>query len=176
MNGSSRLDVELKMNLKNRRRNPTLTITHNSTQGHVSTALGQLLDRRLVHFTFFSRQVLDTGCRVLSKSSFVVVYYHRRELPQISFLSRQNFCHDKHMSRQKCACCDKSSVAKKMMFVAKQIFCHDKTLVMTNIRHDKHHFVATKFMSRQAYKLCLSQQHYVCCNKHYFVPTNIILL
>ena len=99
MNGSSRLDVELKMNLKNRRRNPTLTITHNSTQGHVSTALGQLLDRRLVHFTFFSRQVLDTGCRVLSKSSFVVVYYHRRELPQISFLSRQRFC---------CFCRDKN--------------------------------------------------------------------
>ena len=73
LNGSSRVDAELKMNLKNRRRNPTLTITHNSTQGRVSTALGQLLDRRLVHFTFFSRQVLDPGCRVLSECSFVVV-------------------------------------------------------------------------------------------------------
>ena len=51
--------------------------------------------------------------------------YHWREMPQVSFLSWQNFCHD------------------KITFVATEYFCHDKTFVMTYICHDKS-FVATK--------------------------------
>ena len=55
--------------------------------------------------------------------------YHWRELPQVSFLSRQKFCRD------------------KIMFVATNI-CRDKNIFC----HNKHDFVATSvLLSRQAY-------------------------
>ena len=78
--------------------------------------------------------------------------YHWQELPQISFLWQQKFCHDK------CACHD-----KHVFVMTKHVFCHDKSmliatkLVMTNICHDKHVFV-TKVLSSQAY-FCHDKRH-----------------
>ena len=95
-----------------------------------------------------------------------VADYHWQELPQVSFLSWQKFCHDKHMfvMTKHIFCRDKSMlVVTKLLlrfnilslqnFVMTniillwQMFCHDKqTFVMTKdvFCHDKHVFVATK--------------------------------
>ena len=78
---------------------------------------------------------------------------HWRELPQVSFLSRQT----RLLSRQKYA-------------------CHDKTFVATKLcwSRDKHNFVATKaFVATSVAKLLL-RQNYVCRNKR-FVATKIRL-
>ena len=74
--------------------------------------------------------------------------YYWRELPQVSFLTR----------RQKYACRDKTVVVTNTG-VSRQIFCRDK-----------HNFVATKLLSRQAYfcrdkRLVLSRQTRVCRDK-----------
>ena len=67
--------------------------------------------------------------------------YHGRKLLQVSFLSPQNFCHDKHvchdkrMLKQTSFCFDKSSV------MTKDVLCHDKHMfAVTNM------FVATKMI------------------------------
>ena len=108
-------------------------------------------------------------------------YYHWRELPQVSFLSRQSFlllsrqrvCRNKTglLSRQKYGCCDKTFVETKLKnsqnifylsrqnksFVAiklrKYHFCRDKSFFATNV------FVATN----------------VCWDKRNFVATNTCL-
>ncbi|KAL8576508.1 hypothetical protein ACOMHN_003066 [Nucella lapillus] len=54
--GASHVDVKLKMDMRKVQRKPTLTITHNSTTGQISTMVGQLLDKDLVFFTFSSQQ------------------------------------------------------------------------------------------------------------------------
>ena len=73
---------------------------------------------------------------------------HWQELPQVSFLLQQKFCHDKHM-----------------LVTTKHVFCHDKSMfVATDICHDKHRFVATK--------VCLSWQNSFSQQK-YFVVTNV---
>ena len=55
-------------------------------------------------------------------------HYHRWELPQVSFLSRERFCHNKThlLSGQKYACRNK-------MFVMINICCNKHNLVVTNI-------------------------------------------
>ena len=55
--------------------------------------------------------------------------YYWRELPQVSFLSRQKFCLDKYVFDE-----------------AKHVFCRDKSMLAT-----------TKLLSRQKYA-CLSRQ------------------
>ena len=82
--------------------------------------------------------------------------YHWRELPQVSFLSRQTFCRDKHtfvttrhvLSRQTRVCRNKNDTCgssrqwyDKSMLVA---LCDKHVLVATNVFRGKHTFVATK--------------------------------
>ena len=61
------------------------------------------------------------------------------------------------------------------------LFCRDKTFVTTNIWRDKHNFVATTVLLRQAY-FCrdktrlLSRQTGVCREKHVFVATKRIFV
>ena len=65
-----------------------------------------------------------------------------------------DFCRDKHMF-----------VMTKHVFCHNKNVCHDKHIfVMTKV--DKHNFVATKVLLRQAY---------FCCNKHVFVATKVSL-
>ena len=73
---------------------------------------------------------------------FDKVEYHCRELPQVSFLWRQNNCRDKHVSVE-----------------TKHVFCRDKGILVQNLCRDqnissgqtsfcrdKHTFVATKMI------------------------------
>ena len=93
------------------------------------------------------------------------IYYHWRELPQVSFLSREKYaCRD-------IPCCD------KIMFVATKYFCRGKTFVTTNIFRDKGNFSARKLLLRQKYacrdktfvltNTCLSRQN-ICRDKQNF--------
>ena len=85
---------------------------------------------------------------------------HSLKLPQVSFLSRQKFCRDKHVF-----CHDKSMIATIKLF-------HDKIMfIMTSIlfRQQKTHFVMTNVFVTT--KVSLSQQN-VCHNKIIFVVTN----
>ena len=54
--------------------------------------------------------------------------YHWRELPQVLFLSRQNY-----------------------VCLEKIYFCRDKTFVGTNCGHKEYNFAVTKGLSRQSY-------------------------
>ena len=76
--------------------------------------------------------------------------YHWRELPQVSFLSRQKFC------RRTRVCRDKTRLLSRQKYA-----CRDKTFVVTNISPDKH-----KLFSRQAY---------FCRDKITFVATSLLL-
>ena len=81
--------------------------------------------------------------------------YHWRELPQVSFLSRQKhvfvatkhiFCRNKtHLLSQQNIC------HNNIMFAATKQFCCVKTFVATNICRNKHTFLMTKVLSRRAY-------------------------
>ena len=81
--------------------------------------------------------------------------YSWRELPQVSFLSRQNVCHDKrfvstsiHLSWQTRFCRDKTRLLSRQTYA-----CRDKTFVATNT--------------------CLSRQKYILSRiKMCFVMTN----
>ena len=70
--------------------------------------------------------------------------YHWRELPQVSFLSRQKFWRDKHM-----------------FDATKHVFCHDKSMFF----RDKYIFVATKHFSK-----VLSRQAYFCRDTRRVLP------
>ena len=105
------------------------------------------------------------GCQVASRSQWRVYpssawraeIYHRLEMPQLWFLSRQNA----------------SFVATKIC-LSQQNGCRDKILfVAKNICRNKHNFVATKILSRQAY-FCPDKGR-VCRDKP-FVATKIILV
>ena len=76
-----------------------------------------------------------------------LLVYHWWELPQVLFLSRQKFCHNKH---------------KDVFIMTKHIFCHDKSMLVTTKLLSRHIFVATN--------MCLSQQRF-CLDKHTFVTT-----
>ena len=80
--------------------------------------------------------------------------YHRRELPQVSFLSRHTrVCRDKTrlLSRQMYACSD------KITFVATTYFYRDKTFVTTNI-----------CLSRQKLHLWQLPPMIMSCHKYHF--------
>ena len=115
--------------------------------------------------------------------------YHWQELPQVSFLSQQKICHDKHEFKtcplpwKMYACSDKTFVVTNLClsFVATKIFCHNKHVFCCC---DKHTFVATKVSLSWQNFCCdkivchdkyLSQQKYVCCDKS-FVATSMLLL
>ena len=61
---------------------------------------------------------------VLYKSYYY--YYYCWELPQVSFLSRQNFCCDKHMfvTTNQVFCCDKSRLVVTNLFLSRQTHVH----------------------------------------------------
>ena len=115
-----------------------------------------------------NNSVNNNGDHYSRVAQFPAVEYDWRELPQVSFLSRQRrVCRDKYvfvttntmggtttkirlLSRQKYACCDKSFVAIKLClhsFVdTKDVFCRDKHLFSHRevyVCRDKT-FVATK--------------------------------
>ena len=81
--------------------------------------------------------------------------YYWRELPQVSFLSRQTrVCRDKTplSSWQKYACRD-------------TYFSRDNFFVATSLGRDKHNFVEPKLLSRHTY---------FCRDKHVFVATKYL--
>ena len=85
---------------------------------------------------------------------------------------KYGFCRDKHVSRQKYTCRDKTFVSTNICRHKHVCLSHKSMLVATNtcIGRDKHNFVATKVLSRQAYfcrdKRCmLSPQTRVCPDK-----------
>ena len=92
--------------------------------------------------------------------------YHWRELPQVSFLSREtSVCRDKTrlLPRQKYACRDKKHFCRDRH----NYFCRDKLIfVATNqcLSRLNRYFVATK--------VCLSRQNFICHDKP-FVVTKI---
>ena len=74
----------------------------------------------------------------------IVCFYHWRELPQVSFLSRQMFCRDKIMFvATKYFCHDKHVFVAKKKCLSKQNVCDKTCFVVTNM------FVATKRLSCQ---------------------------
>ena len=82
---------------------------------------------------------------------------------------KYHFCHDKHethlLSRQRYACREKTFAATKACLSRQNI------LVKSNIPHDKHVFVTTKVLSRQAYFCHDKDGLRVCRNKYTFVVT-----
>ena len=109
----------------------------------------------------------------------LVIHYHWRELPQVSFLLRQKFCCDKHnLSRQKYACWNKTFVVTKVANI-----CRDNHLFfMTTINFSclswqnkcllwqifvKTKFVATNILLQQIFccNRILSRQAYLCRDK-----------
>ena len=99
------------------------------------------------------------------QQSFVLMRlrYHWRELPQVSFLSRQMFCHDKHVT-----------VAKNVL--SRQNICHNKYLsrqkkFTLRVCRDK-----TRLFSRQTRVFC--DKRFICRNKNIlsrFVAASILL-
>ena len=96
-------------------------------------------------------------------------YYHWRELPQVSFLSRQMFCRDKQLFVSQMCCRDKH------VFVAtKHVICRNKSMLVatkrlwhqTRVCRDKHNFVATNII--------LSRQK-LCRGNHTFVATKDVI-
>ena len=88
------------------------------------------------------------------------VFYHWRELPQLSFLSRQKFCRDKHvLSRQK-------------YFVATKIFRRDKGFVATSILLPRQ----TRDCRDKSKLVFEATKNYFCRDKDVIGPTKIILV
>ena len=83
-----------------------------------------------------------------------------RVLPQISFLSRQKFCFDKHVfdATKHVFCCDKSMLAATKRLSRQNFVCSDKRQI----------FVATKDV------FCRDKQTCVCRDKIMFVATNVV--
>ena len=92
-----------------------------------------------------------------------VLLYHWQELPQVSFLLRQNFCRDKYVFVvTKRVFRDKTRLlSQKKVCLSRPIFVktNDKTSLFCR---NKHMFVTTKIL--------LSSQ------QKYFVTTNVMLL
>ena len=69
--------------------------------------------------------------------------YHLRELPQVSFLSQQKFCRDKHVFvvTKYVFWCDKSMLVATKLLSQQTYFCCNKTFVVSNICRSKVNFV-----------------------------------
>ena len=87
------------------------------------------------------------------------VNYHWRELPQVSFLSRQAFCCDKHVFL----------VTKYVKIMLHTFVATNTCLSGQTFCRDKYNFVATNVLSRQAY-FCHDKKKKTC-----FVVTNTCL-
>ena len=100
----------------------------------------------------------------------VDVLCHGRELPQVSFLSRQNtsIVATKYACRDKIMFVATSILLSRQIFVATEI-CLRQVFVATNISRDKSMLVATEIFV--ATEICLSRQAYFCRDKHNFVAT-----
>ena len=116
--------------------------------------------------------------------------YHWRELPQVSFLSRQEFCCDKHVfvATKDVFCRDKHMRDayfcrhKHVCVATKHVFYRDKSMLVTKLLSRQKYFVATNIilspqnLSRQAYfcrdeRRVLSRHTRVCGFSHNFVAT-----
>ena len=89
--------------------------------------------------------------------------YHWRQLPQVSFLSQQKFCHDKHefAATKHVFCRDKSTLVITKLLSKQTRVCHDKSFVeKAYFCRDKHMFVTTK--------------HVFCCDKSMPVATKLL--
>ena len=107
-------------------------------------------------------QVQETGrlycengpkCAFYSHSIIKAGIYHWPAQPQVSYLSWQNSCHNKH---------------DKHMFVTTKHVCHNKTHLLLQQKYacSNKTFVVTNS--------CLWQQKF-CCDKHTFVRTKDVL-
>ena len=96
--------------------------------------------------------------------------YYRRELPQVSFLSRHEL-----LLRQKYACRDKTFDATNIILSRQAYFCRDKTRLLSRQYAclSQQIFVATDVLSWQKI-FCLSRQKF-CRSRHTFVATKMIL-
>ena len=83
--------------------------------------------------------------------------YHWQELSQVSFLSPQKFCHDKHVFVATTVCLSWQNCLSWQIFVVTKVFC------------DKHNFVATSILL-----LCATKDVF-CHDKHMCVTTNTCL-
>ena len=111
------------------------------------------------------------------------VTYHWRELPQVSFLSRQKFCaclsrqnpffpRQKHaiiLSRQIFVVTNVSLSRQTYFCRDKHVFCRDKSMLFKYFQ-----YTSSKVLSRLAYFCCdkrriLSRQTHVCRDKYVFV-------
>ena len=133
-----------------------------------------------LHTAFSATEACEISCihrkdTLSTQCSPKPVYCHWRELPQVSFLSRQKFCHDKHifcqnscLSWQTCVCCDKTHLLswRKCVVMTKLLWRQ------TYFCGDKHNFVATKHLSWQTHKY-LSWQKF-CHNKNIVVTNNFV--
>ena len=105
------------------------------------------------------------------------VYYHWRELPQVSFLSWQKCCHDKLTFVMTTRVCH----SKTCLLSQQKYACHDKTFVETKLclprqTHAKVNLSWQNFMSGQYYACCdkcLSGQNF-CHDKSMSVATNTL--
>ena len=82
------------------------------------------------HENWYNLRLSDTSSLAIyiqMQTRQVLANYHWRELPQVSFLSRQMFCHDKHVfvARKNVFCRIKSMLAA-MKVLSRQNFCRDK--------------------------------------------------
>ena len=89
----------------------------------------------------------------------MVVIYHWRELPQVSFLSQQKFCRDKHMF----------VATKNTSFVATKACLLRKTFVITNTCSSK---ILSYFCHDKRY--VLSWQTHVCRDRHVCCKTVVV--
>ena len=90
--------------------------------------------------------------------------HHWRELPQVSFLSRQKFCRNKH-----------AFVETNMCLSRQNNICRDKTFVTTKtLYRDKHGFARQKYSCGKHTFVAIKDVF--CRHKHVFVATETCLL
>ena len=101
--------------------------------------------------------------------------YHWRELPQVSFWSRQKFCRDKHVfcrDKTRLFCLDKSMLSATKPLSRQK--CLSNTCVCVCV------CVSRQVLSRQAYfsreKTCLLSRQTRFCRCKTFVATEMILV
>ena len=105
--------------------------------------------------------------------------YHWRELPQVSFLSRQktNTC----LLRQKYFCRDKRIFVLRNIILSRQAyFCRDKRVCCDETRLLSRQKYACRDRTFVATKTCFSRQTFLSTNvlsrQKYFIATNINLI
>ena len=136
-------------------------------------------------YTYHSNTGFTRLYKHLLKQNEILHWYHWQELPQVSFLSRLKFCHNKSMLATTKLLFQQNYVCRDKIFLSQQTqkFCHDKHTFVTTKNEfccNKHVFIATKiFLSRQSFgcnKIMFVATKYVFCHdKHVFVATKLLL-